>query len=133
MATPVFYGWKIVIVCFLIAFFSFGIGFYGLGIYLVSLQALHGWSTSLIASAITAYYLLSGTLILFMGEAFDRFGPRRVVLLGLTALAAGVAGLTMITEPWQLYGPFLVMAVGWASLSGAGITSCDPSSRYLAS
>jgi len=121
MATPVFYGWKIVIVCFLIALFSFGIGFYGLGIYLVSLQALHGWSTSLIASAITAYYLLSGTLILFMGEAFDRFGPRRVVLLGLTALAAGVAGLTMITEPWQLYGPFLVMAVGWASLSGAAI------------
>ena len=55
MATPVFYGWKIVIVCFLIALFSFGIGFYGLGIYLVSLQALHGWSTSLIASAITAY------------------------------------------------------------------------------
>ena len=92
MATPVFYGWKIVIVCFLIALFSFGIGFYGPGIYLVSLQALHGWSTSLIASAITAYYLLSGTLILFMGEAFDRFGPRRVVLLGLTALAAGVAG-----------------------------------------
>ena len=33
MATPVFYGWKIVIVCFLIALFSFGIGFYGLGIY----------------------------------------------------------------------------------------------------
>jgi MFS family permease len=121
MATSVFYGWKIVIVCFLIALFSFGIGFYGVGIYLVALQALHGWSTSLIASAITAYYLLSGTLILFMGEAFDRFGPRRVVLLGLTALAAGVAGLTMITEPWQLYGPFLVMAVGWASLSGAAI------------
>jgi len=121
MATPVFYGWKIVIVCFLIALFSFGIGFYGTGIYLVSLQALHGWSTSLIASAITVYYLLSGTLILFMGAAFDRFGPRRVVLLGLTALAAGVAGLTLITEPWQLYGPFLVMAVGWASLSGAAI------------
>jgi len=121
MATPVFYGWKIVIVCFLLALFSFGIGFYGVGIYLVSLQALHGWSTSLIASAITAYYLLSGTLILFLREAFDRFGPRRVVLLGLTALAAGVAGLTMITEPWQLFGPFLVMAVGWAALSGAAI------------
>jgi len=121
MKSPVFYGWKIVGVCFLVALFSFGIGFYGPGIYLVSLQALHGWSTSVIASAITAYYLLSGSLILFMGEAFDRFGPRRVVLLGLTALAVGVAGLTMITQPWQLYGPFLVMAVGWASLSGAAI------------
>lgn len=50
MARPVFYGWKIVIVCFLIALFSFGIGFYGPGIYIVSLQERHGWSTSLIVA-----------------------------------------------------------------------------------
>jgi hypothetical protein len=49
MARPVFYGWKIVIVCFLIALLSFGIGFYGPGIYIVSLQERHGWSTSLIS------------------------------------------------------------------------------------
>jgi MFS family permease len=123
MARPVFYGWKIVIVCFLIALFSFGIGFYGLGIYIVSLQARHGWSTSLISSAITTYYLLSGTLIIFTGDAFDRFGPRRVVLLGMVAMVAGVAGLTIITAPWQLYATFLLMSVGWASMSGAAINT----------
>jgi hypothetical protein len=42
MAISVFYGWKIVIVCFLIALFSVGTGFYSAGVYLVSLQALHG-------------------------------------------------------------------------------------------
>jgi MFS family permease len=121
MVVSMFYGWKIVIVCFLLALFSFGIGFYGPGIYLVSLQARHGWSTSLITSAITAYYLLSGILILFMGAAFARFSPRCVVLLGIAAMVAGVAGLTIITEPWQLYATFLVMSVGWASMSGAAI------------
>jgi MFS family permease len=121
MVRSVYYGWKIVIVCFLIALFSFGIGFYGPGIYLVSLQARHGWSTSLISSAITAYYLLSGTLIIFMGDAFARFGPRRVVLLGMAAMVAGVAGLTIITDAWQLYVAFLVTSVGWASMSGAAI------------
>src|SRR4029453_13658947 len=121
MARPVFYGWKIVIVCFLIAVFSFGIGFYGPGIYLVSLQARHGWSTSLISSAITAYYLLSGTLIIFMGDAFARFGPGPLVLLGMAAMVAGVAGLTIITDAWQLYVAFLVTSVGWASMSGAAI------------
>ena len=50
MARPVFYGRKIVIVCFLIALFSFGIGFYGPGIYIVSLQERHGWSTPLIVA-----------------------------------------------------------------------------------
>src|SRR5262245_18990357 len=123
MARPVFYGWKIVIVCFLIALFSFGIGFYGPAIYIVYLQARHGWSTSLISSAITAYYLLSGILIIFTGDAFDRFGSRRVVLLGMVAMLAGVAGLTIITAPWQLYATFLVMSVGWASMSGAAINT----------
>jgi len=99
MAPPVFYGWKIVIVCFLIALFSFGIGFYGPGIYVVSLQARHRWSTSLISSAITVYYLLSGLLIVFTGDAFDRYGPRRVLLVGMVAMVAGVAGLTVITAP----------------------------------
>jgi hypothetical protein len=55
MAPQVFYGWKIVIVCFLIAMCGLGLGFYGLGIYLVSLQSLHGWSTSVISSAVTVY------------------------------------------------------------------------------
>ena len=53
MAGPFFYGRKIVSVCFPMALFSWGIGFYGPGIYLVSFKARHGWSTSLILSAIT--------------------------------------------------------------------------------
>jgi MFS family permease len=86
MAARVFYGWNIVIVCFLIALFGWGIGFYGPGIYLVSLRALHGWSTSLVSSAVTMYYLLSATFIIFIGDAFERFGPRRVVPLGSLAM-----------------------------------------------
>jgi MFS family permease len=123
MAARVFYGWNIVIVCFLIALFGWGIGFYGPGIYLVSLRALHGWSTSLVSSAVTMYYLLSATFIIFIADAFERFGPRRVVPLGSLAMGAGVAGLTIIMEPWQIYATFVVMSVGWASMSGAAINS----------
>jgi hypothetical protein len=42
MRRAVFYGWYIVGVCFLIALFSYGLGFYGPGIYLIELQASHG-------------------------------------------------------------------------------------------
>jgi MFS family permease len=121
MATPMFYGWYVVIVCFLIAFFGFGMGFYGTGIYLAFLQALHGWSSALISFAITGYYLLSATWIIFFSDAFERFGPRRVVLIGSAALGGGVAGLTIVTAPWQMYAAFLVMSFGWASMSGAAI------------
>ena len=111
MTSPLFYGWKIVLVCFLIALFGWGMGFYGPGIYLASLQAYHGWSTTLISSAITMYYLMSATMILFIGDVFKRFGPRRVVLVGIMAMGLGVLSLTMITTPWQLYLCFLSMAV----------------------
>jgi MFS family permease len=123
MVAPIFYGWNIVIVCFLIALFGYGMGFYGPGIYLASLKTLHGWSTSIIASAVTGYYLLSATFIFFFGDAFERFGSRGVVLVGSVALGIGVIGLTIITEPWQVYASFLVMSVGWASMSGAAINT----------
>jgi MFS family permease len=60
-------------------------------------------------------------LVIFMGDAFERFGPRRIVLLGSVAMGAGVVGLTIITAPWQIYAAFILMSVGWASMSGAAI------------
>src|ERR1700724_3876485 len=61
----VYHGWLVVGAAFIVALFGWGIGFYGPGIYLVALQQRHGWSTAEISSAITAYYLLGATLILF--------------------------------------------------------------------
>jgi MFS family permease len=123
MATSVFYGWKIVLVCFLIAMFGFGFGFYGAGLYLVSLQSLHGWSTSLISSAITLYYLFGASYVSFIGDAIARWRPRLVVLTGCAAMGIGAMGLTLITEPWQLYPTFLVMSVGWATMGNAAINT----------
>src|SRR2546430_14276464 len=37
------------------------------------------------------------------------------------AMAAGLAALGQVRQPWQLYPVFLVMAVGWGSMSGAAI------------
>jgi hypothetical protein len=104
------------------ALFRWGIGFYGPGIYSVSLKARHRWSTSLMSSATTASDLLRETVIIFMAEACACFGPRRVVFLGNAAMGAGVAGLTIITDPWQLDATLLVMSGSWVSMRGAAIT-----------
>src|SRR5262249_57157603 len=48
-------------------------------------------------------------------------GPRVVVTAGSLAMAVGLASLGVATWPWQLYPAFLVMAVGWGSMSGAAI------------
>jgi len=117
----IYHGWLVVGAAFLIALFGWGIGFYGPGIYLVALHERHGWPTSDISSAITAYYLLGAALMLFAGGIFERFGARRVISAGVTAMACGAILLPFTARPWQIYSAFAVMSFGWAAMSGAAI------------
>jgi MFS family permease len=101
--------------------FSFGLGFYGLSVYIAMLQRLHGWSASAVSVPVTVYYVAGALLTASAGDLYERFGPRAVVAGGSVAMAAGVAALGVVTQPWQLYPVFLVMSVGWGSMSGAAI------------
>src|SRR2546427_3359884 len=121
MSTRYFYGWNIVGATFAMALFSFGLGFYGLTVYLAMLQRLHGWSASTVSAPVTVYYVAGALLTAAIGDVYERLGPRAVVAGGAVAMAAGVATLRGVTQPWQLYPAFLVMSVGWGSMSGAAI------------
>jgi MFS family permease len=114
-------GWKVVGCAFLIAVFGWGFGFYGIGVFLAELVERHGWATSSVATAVTVLYLVGAALIACIGNVFERFGPRRVVLVGMSAMGTAAIGLTWITQPWQLYVVFPLMAVGWAAMSGAAL------------
>ena len=49
-------GWRIVVVCFLLATFGWGLGFYGQSVYVAELHRLHGWPASLISSGTTFFW-----------------------------------------------------------------------------
>jgi len=114
---PIFYGWYIVLTCGVLAFYSWGLGFYGLGVYLQALHAEHGWSTSLISAAITLYYVGSAALGLVLGGIVDRRGGRPVIVFGTLVMGASVATLSFLTAWWQLFAVLLVMSTSLASLS----------------
>jgi predicted MFS family arabinose efflux permease len=116
-------GWRIVAVCFLVATFGWGLGFYGQSVYLAELHRLHGWPASLISSATTFFYLFGALLVAFVGEAIRAFGPRNCLLAGMFALAAAAVLIGQVTEPWQLYAANAVLAFGWAGTSLAIITN----------
>lgn len=120
--TKLYWGWFVVAVAFLVGMFGFGLGFYGLGIYLVALKTRHGWATEELSSAITVYYILGAGLLFFItGPLFDRWGARPVVTIGAAAMASGAVSLTLISRPWQAYASLGVMSLGWATMSGAAI------------
>jgi MFS family permease len=121
MSARYFYGWNVLGATFVMALWSFGLGFYGLTVYLATLQRLHGWSASAVSAPVTVYYVAGAVLSAVIGDVYQRLGPRAVVAGGSVAMAAGVATLGVITQPWQLYPVFLVMSVGWGAMSGAAI------------
>jgi len=123
MAQGTYHGWRVVLVAFLLAFFAWALGFYGPGIYLAALRDLHGWSIASISSAITLYYLAGGVVIFFVGGLMERFGQRTVAAVGALIMAAGVSSLGMVAEPWHVYAAFLVMSLGWGSMSGAAVNA----------
>jgi MFS family permease len=109
-------GWRVVLGCFLIAMFLFGFGLYGHGVYLAELHRLNGWSVALIGGASTLSLLLANIFATFTNELVARLGPKRLVLLGIAALAASTTLLALATTPWQLYAAFILMSLGWIGM-----------------
>src|ERR1041384_1458755 len=81
-------GWRIVVVCFLLATFGWGLGFYGQSVYVAELHRLRGWPASLISSGTTFFYLFGAALVAFVAEAIKAFGPRYCLIAGTFAMAA---------------------------------------------
>jgi MFS family permease len=114
--SPRYAGWRVVLACFLMALFIFGFGLYGHGVYVAELQRLRGWPADLISGASTLTFLLSSIFAIFTNELLTKFGPKRLVLLGITALAASTILLAFATKPWQLYAAFILMSLGWTGM-----------------
>jgi predicted MFS family arabinose efflux permease len=116
-------GWRIVAVCFLVATFGWGLGFYGQSVYVAELHRLHGWPASLISSGTTLFYLFGALLVVFVSEAIRAFGPRNCLLAGVCAMAAAAVSIGLANELWQLYVADAVLAFGWAGTSLGVITN----------
>ncbi len=116
-------GWRIVAVCFLLATFGWGLGFYGQSVYVAELHRLHGWPASLISGGTTFFYLFGALLVAFVSEAIRAFGPRNCLLAGTLAMAAAAIAIGQVSEPWQLYLANAVLAFGWAGTSLGIITN----------
>lgn len=80
------------------------------------------WSRALTAGALSLSTIVQGLLSPVAGALVDRFGPRRVVLVGVVLLAsASLLGAT-VHRPWQLYlyagvlGAMGIVALGWVPM-----------------
>ena len=122
---PMFYGWWMVLACMSFATVCWSLGTFGMSVYVFALS--HGqagsvtFSVATVSTAVTTAYLVSAGLMLVVGSAAARFGPRPLVAFGAIALAVGVSLLPLCRVAWQLYGAFAMLGVGMACLSTVAI------------
>jgi MFS family permease len=109
---PFYYGWFVLVLCFLTTLTSAGVRS-SPSVLIHPLEAEFGWSRVLIASAVSMNLLLFGIAAPISGWLLDRYGPRKVMLGSLTLLILGVSGTMAMNQFWQF---FLV----WGVIVGLG-------------
>ena len=110
------------------AFFAWGIGFYGHGFYIVALGRTTGWPTTTLSAGVASFWLANVAGSLLLGRLIDRYGTRPAILYGALAMASGCFGLAafetgFFTSPWQLFAIFAVMGTAYPGLSAMAISA----------
>ena len=114
-----FYGYIIVILCFLILLVSFGI-MDSFGVFIKPLTSDFAWSRWMISASYSLSFLIFGFVGIVMGGLTDRYGPR--VILTCCGLFLGVGYLLMsqLMALWQLY-LFQGVIIGVGMRAHAGV------------
>ena len=113
----VFYGWRIVVAGGVINALLGGFLSQSIGSYFAMLSDEKGWSKTALSGAAAMQPLEGAFLGPVLGWMMDRFGPQRMIRIGVIMFGAGFMLLSQIDTLPQLYLAFIVIALG-ASLCG---------------
>lgn len=118
-----FYGWRIVGAAFVLAFFGWGLGFYGPPVYLHAVRETRGFSITTVSAAVTVHYLAGALVAANIPALYRRFGLPVITAAAAILLSAGVAGWAVAATPWQLVAATVVSGIGWAATSGVAVNA----------
>jgi sugar phosphate permease len=112
-----FYGWWIVGACFLLSVLSGGIFIIGFTAFIEPIVNEFGWSYAQVSLAASLRGANVGLLAPLMGILVDRWGPRRLLFVGVILLGLSLFLLCRLTSLIMFYGVFAIVAVGISGLS----------------
>jgi MFS family permease len=123
-----FYGYVIVLACFLVQ--GIGVGAYiAFGVFFKPLLVEFGWSRAAISGASSMAFFLMGFLGILVGNLNDRFGPR--IIMAVTGLFYGFGYFlfSQLNSVWELYLFYgLVVGIG---LSSTDVISLTTTARWF--
>jgi len=113
----IFYVWYILGACFVILFFNSGARI-AFSVLFNPMLADLGWKRGAISSAFFLHMTVFGLSLVVVGRLYDRHGPQWVLIIATLFLTVGYTLTAWITELWQFY-----LAYGVLAAIGIGGTS----------
>ena len=102
---------------FVVLFCIVGIALWGLPFYYDFMVQQFGWTRAQVTSGNALSKLVVGPVFFLAGWIVDRFGPRRVMIIGILMAGAALAGLGSISSLGMFY--FFYFLTLWATFAAA--------------
>ncbi len=112
MLSSIYYGWWVVLSCFVINLYVGGVIFFSFTAFFEPIQQEFGWSYTQISLATSLRGLEMGIFAPIVGFLVDRFGSRKLLLGGAIIIGVGLVILSFTQSLLMFYLCFLFIALG---------------------
>ena len=110
-----FYGWWVTLAAFLNLFFVVGIVYYGFPVFYPSLVASLGFTRAQLTQGFLYGFVAVAVVFGFVaGVLIDRFGPRRVIRIGVPFVGLALVFMGWMSHLWQYYLLCIAEVIGYA-------------------
>ena len=132
----IFYGWYIMGAAFVILFLTTGARV-SIGVVFKPLMTEFGWNRSSISMVFFINMIIYAFSLVVVGKAYDRYGPKWVIVISAVLTSAGFMSISVINSLWQFiifYGILAAIGLGGTTvpLFAALMTKWFEKSRGLA-
>ena len=107
-----YYGWYLIPVFGTVMLVATTPLFHAMGIWAVAMENAFGWNRTKLSLALTFTRVEGGILGPLEGYLIDKFGTRRMVLIGMLIMAVGWIVFSRINHLFVFYLAYLVIALG---------------------
>lgn len=104
-----YYGWVIVVLSAMTFFLSAPGQTYSISVFIKVYIEEFGYSSTLISSAYSIATIISGTMLVFMGKAIDKYGVRKVLILVAILLGCTTFFNSFVSSIYMIFFGFIAL------------------------
>ena len=114
----IFYGWWVILACFILGIITGAFTFFGFTAFFDPLVKEFGWSYTQVSFALSLRGIEMSLLSPLVGFLVDRYGSRRLALLGVITIGLGFIMLSFTRSLWMFYASIVLIAFGGGGCTG---------------